>query len=228
MILNGRQIAIGTNATVSAVVALPDGFKPGGNTAVILAHGAGNDMNTPFLCAVQEGLAARDYVTVRFNFPYKERGMRAPDPAAVLEACFARVIEAIRADPAIAPQHIVIGGKSLGGRMASHLAAKGAAVAGLIFLGYPLHPAGRLDKLRVAHLDQIRAPMLFFAGTRDALCNLSLLRDTIERLQAPVALHVIDGGDHSFNLPKSMHRAAADVWEEIIATSAEWLNTLAA
>jgi len=228
MVVKGRQIAIGEDETVSAVIAYPDDFTPATATAVILAHGAGSDMNAPFLCAVHEGLAARGYVTVRFNFPYKERGGRAPDRAPVLEACFARVIEAIRADPSIAAPRIVIGGKSLGGRMASHLGANGADVAGLIFLGYPLHPAGQLQKLRVAHLDRIHQPMLFFAGTRDALSKLDLLKTTIAGLPAPVTLHVIEGGDHSFNLPKSMHRAAADVRDEIIAASADWLTTLAA
>src|SRR5258707_13647928 len=108
MILKGRQIAIGNDQTVSAVVAYPEPFKPGSATAVILAHGAGSDMNTPFMAAVQEGLAARGAVAVKFNFPYKERGGRAPDPAPVLEACYRAVVAAIRADRSIAPRLIVI------------------------------------------------------------------------------------------------------------------------
>jgi predicted alpha/beta-hydrolase family hydrolase len=222
-----RQIAIADDATVSAVVAFPDRRAPGPTTAVILAHGAGNDMTTPFLSAVHEGLAANGFVSVKFNFPYKERGRRPPDPAPMLERCYARVIEAVRGDPRIAPHRLVIGGKSLGGRIASQLAAKGADVDGLLFLGYPLHPAGKVEQLRVAHLDKIWAPMLFFAGNRDALCRLDLLKQTIQRLKAPVDLHVIEGGDHSFNVPKALRREASAVWEEIVSASAGWLAKLA-
>jgi predicted alpha/beta-hydrolase family hydrolase len=223
MSLERRTIALADGQSVSAEVAYPAAFKPGNTTAVILAHGAGNDMQSPFLSAVHQGLAARGYVTVKFNFPYTERGGRAPDRAPVLEACYRRVLDAVRADQSIAAPRVVIGGKSRGGRMASHLAAQGADVAGLLLLGYPLHPAGKPQQLRVAHLDQIQVPALFFAGTRDALCNLDLLRAALGRVRAPVQLHVVEGGDHSFNVPKSMHREPAAVWDEIIAASADWL-----
>jgi len=228
MSLHRRTIPLGDGQSVSAIVALPENFKPGHTAAVVLAHGAGNDMQSPFISAVHEGLAARGYVTVKFNFPYKERGGRAPDRTPVLEACYRSVLDAVRADRDIAAPRIVVGGKSLGGRMASHLAAQGADVAGLLLLGYPLHPAGQPHKLRVAHLEQIRAPMLFFAGTRDALCTLDLLRETIKRLHAPVDLHIIEGGDHSFNVPKSMHREPAAVMDEILAASTDWLARIVA
>jgi predicted alpha/beta-hydrolase family hydrolase len=226
MMLTRRTIPLGNGQPVSAVVAYPDSFKPGSSTAIILAHGAGNDMHSPFLCAVHEGLAARGYVTVKFNFPYKERGTRVPDRAPILEACYRRVLDTVRADRDIAAPRIVIGGKSMGGRMASHLAAQGAEVTALLLLGYPLHPAGKPDQLRVAHLDQIRVPMLFFAGTRDALCRLDRLRDALTRLPAPVDLHIIEGGDHSFNVPTSMQREPAAVLEEMITVSANWLARL--
>jgi predicted alpha/beta-hydrolase family hydrolase len=227
-----RRISIGNGASVSAVVAHPVAPAPGPATAVILAHGAGNDMHAPFLSFVHQALAASGYVAVKFNFPYKQRGGRAPDPAPVLEECYASVVEAICADARLRVHRLVLGGKSLGGRMASHLAAKGRvagdALGGVLLLGYPLHPAGRTDKPRVAHLGDIRAPMLFFAGTRDALCNLDLLRATLRHLHAPVTLHVIDGADHSFNLPKKLGRAPRDVWQEIVDVSARWLQQLSA
>ncbi len=226
MHLEPRRIAIGDGQTVSAVVAYPQRPARGPTTAVIWAHGAGNDMHSAFLCAMHEGLAEHGYPSVKFNFPYKEAGRRAPDRAPVLEACYAHVIEAVRGDAQIAAQRVVIGGKSLGGRMASHLAAKGETVAGLIFLGYPLHPAGKVDKLRVAHLDKIRTPMLFFAGTRDPLCRLDLLQRMLKPLPAAIDLHVIEGGDHSFNVPKAMQRDARSVWQEILATCVEWLQKL--
>lgn len=227
MKLERRQIRIGDDAAVSAVVAWPDRRADGPRTAVILAHGAGNDMTSAFLSAVHEGLAACGYVTVKFNFPYKESGRRAPDPAPVLERCYAHVLDAIRNDEQIGARRIVIGGKSLGGRMASHLAAQGANVAGLIFLGYPLHPPGKVDRLRTAHLDKIRAPMLFFAGTRDPLCTLDLLKATLQRLPATTQLHVIEGGDHSFKVLKKLGRSEREIWDEIIATSAQWVAQLA-
>jgi len=226
-LLQHRQIPLHDGQVVSAVVGYPEPFHPGTCTAVILAHGAGNDMHTPFLSAIQEGLAARGYVVVKFNFPYKERGGRAPDPAAVLERCYHRVLAAIREDRHIAAPRIVIGGKSLGGRIASQIAAQGAEVGGLLFLGYPLHPPGKTERLRTAHFPALSAPMLFFAGTRDALCRLDLLKTAIRGLHAPVRLHVVEGGDHSFGVPKALQRQPADVWEEIVRVSADWLATLA-
>jgi len=165
---------------------------------------------------------------VKFNFPYTEAGRRAPDRAPVLEDCYRHVVAAFRSDPGIAASRLVIGGKSMGGRMASHLAAQGEAVAGLIFLGYPLHPPGNEGQLRVAHLPKIAVPMLFFAGTRDPLCRLDLLRQTLTQLRAPTTLHVVEGGDHSFAVPKRMRRDPRDVWEEIVRISAEWLARLGA
>jgi predicted alpha/beta-hydrolase family hydrolase len=219
MAVERLQIAVGAG-TVSAVVAHP--ASPAASACVvILAHGAGSDMNNPFLCAVHEGLAERGYLSVKFNFPYTEGGRRAPDRAPVLEDCYRHVVAAMRSR---APGRIVIGGKSMGGRMASHLAAQGEEVSGLIFLGYPLHPPGKVEQLRVAHLPKIRVPMLFLAGTRDPLCRLDLLQQMLTHLHAD--LHVIDGGDHSFNVPKRMKRATRDVWDEIIRVSAEWLDTL--
>jgi hypothetical protein len=180
-------------------------------------------MHAPFLSAVHVGLAIRGYPTVKFNFPYTEQGRRAPDRAPVLETCYQRVLDAVRADPDLAGRRIVIGGKSLGGRIATHLAARGADVAGVLLLGYPLHPAGKPDQLRTAHLGDIRVPMLFIAGTRDALCTLSVLQHTLATLPAPTTLHIVDGGDHSFNVPKRMEREAHSVWEEIVTVAATWI-----
>ena len=212
---------------VSAVVAYPDDFRPRRTPAAILAHGAGNDMTNPLLSAVHEGLAANGFLSVKFNFPYKERSGRAPDPAPVLEACYEAVVATIRADPDLAPPIVVIGGKSLGGRMASHLAAKGAHVDGLLLLGYPLHPAGQPEKLRTAHLSRIRVPMLFFAGTRDSLCRLDLLHTTLSSLPS-ATLHIVEGGDHSFKLPARLRRSPQAVIAELVTVSTAWLRTIAA
>ena len=147
----------GAGSTVSGDLASPAGAREKSGPILILAHGAGNDMTSPFLVTIQEGLAAGGWACLRFNFPYTERRAKAPDRAPVLEACYRAVIASVR--ERLAPARLVIGGKSLGGRMASHLAAAGEAVDGLVFLGYPLHAPGRTDRLRDAHLPRIVAPM---------------------------------------------------------------------
>ena len=221
-----RRIALPGGGAVSAVVALPAGFRrPGRTPAVILAHGAGNDMTSRFMSTVHTGLAREGYVSVKFNFPYTEARRRAPDPRPVLERCYRAVVDAIIADRALAPAWVAIGGKSLGGRIASYVAAAGAPVRGLVFLGYPLHPAGRPEQLRADHLPGIALPMLFVEGTRDTLCDLDRLRPVLARIQR-ATLHTIEGGDHSFRVPRRSGREDADVWEEIVAVAARWLRTL--
>jgi uncharacterized protein len=224
MRLETRQIRLPDATTVSAEIALPAAHRPGG-TAVILAHGAGNDMRNPLLTAVHRGLAERGLAAVKFNFPYTEQKRRAPDRMPVLEACFRAVIDAVRGDDALRPKSLVLGGKSMGGRVASHLAAQGVDCAGLVFLGYPLHPAGKPEQLRTAHLARIRVPMLFFAGTRDSLCRLDLLQPAIAALKVPVTLHVIEGGDHSFKVLKSVTRHV-DVAAELADVSSRWISSL--
>lgn len=223
MRLEARTYSDGADGTVSAVIAYPERFDIGATPAVVLAHGAGTDMANPFLSTVHEGLAARGFVTVKFNFPYKERGGRAPDRAPVLEACYRAVLAAVRTE--LRPPTLVIGGKSLGGRMASHLAAQGEAVDGLVLLGYPLHPPRRPDRPRVRHLSQITVPMLFLAGSRDPLSDLDLLKRAIGDLESPVTLHVIQDGDHSFEVLKRTGRTRNDVVTEIIDRTEKWLKT---
>jgi uncharacterized protein len=219
-----RRLEDGRGGTVSAAIAYPDGFAAGRVPGVILAHGAGSDMTNPLLVAVHEGLARQGYLSVTFNFPYTEQGRRAPDPAPVLEACYRSVMAAVRTDTALRLPHLVIGGKSLGGRIASQLAAQGEASDGVLLLGYPLHPPGKPEKLRVEHLTRITVPMLFFAGTRDPLCTLALLRQTLKKLVVPVTVHVIAEGDHSFGVPKRTGRTQEDVYEEIITASSTWIR----
>lgn len=216
-----RRFDLAGGQPVSAVIALPDTRA---DTVVVLAHGAGSDMSAPLLVAVADGLARHGFPTVRFNFPYKERGGRAPDPAPVLERCYRAVLAQVRADRALGARRLVIGGKSLGGRMASHLAAAGESVDGLLFLGYPLHPAGRSEQMRAAHLTRIRAPMLFLTGTRDALCRLDLLRSVLGGLPS-ATLHTIDDGDHSFAVRQRSGRDPAAVLDEIIAAGVAWLRS---
>ena len=224
-----RRIPLAGGGAVSAVIALPPGSRPGRTPAVILAHGAGSNMRAPFLSTVHAGLARAGYVAVKFNFPYSEAGRRAPDPRPVLERCYRSVIETIASDRRLAPPWIAIGGKSLGGRIASYLAtaASSAPIRALLLLGYPLHPAGRPEAQRADHLIGVRVPMLFVEGTRDTLCDLGHLRPILASLPR-ATLHTIDGADHSFRLPKRAGRAEGEVWEEIIAVMARWLGEVGA
>jgi predicted alpha/beta-hydrolase family hydrolase len=216
-------MAVRPDLAVSWVRSRPQAYVADQGTALILAHGAGNDMDHPFLVYVQEALAHRGLLTARFNFPYKKAGRRAPDPPALLEATWSAVIERVRGDPELRPARLFLGGKSMGGRMASHIVATGTPAHGLVFLGYPLHPAGAPERLRVEHLGRISCPMLFVQGSRDPLCHLDLLQRVLDGLSAPVDLHVIQDGAHSFQLPKSRGRSTDDVWDEIVETVGQWI-----
>jgi uncharacterized protein len=197
--------------------------EPGtaGGAAVALAPGAGTSMDNPLLVAVAEGLAARGHRVLRFNFAYQERGSKRPDPPKLLIATYRAAAGALRAE---GDRRLVIGGRSMGGRMASLLAAEGYACDGLLFLGYPLHPAGKPEQLRDAHLPQVRAPMLFLQGTRDALCDLALLRPVLARLGDRAKKHEVAGGDHGFEVRKMDGRTPESVLAEVIGAAARWIE----
>ena len=218
-----RTIQLSGQTRISSRWAVPDRYADGPRKALILAHGAGNDMHNPLLSFVHEGLAQRGLMTIKFNFPYKELGRRAPDPMPRLEATWQAAVNALRQDPELAPDRLFLGGKSMGGRVASHLVAEGLACEGLVFLGYPLHPAGNPERLRDEHLARIACPMLFIQGTRDPLCDLSLLEGVLSSLGSRATLRRIEGGDHSFRLLKRLGRSEQAVWDEIQAAVAAWI-----
>lgn len=219
-----RKIAVNAENKVSSVWLIPESYRASRKVAVILAHGAGNDMENPFLSYVHEQLAQKGVMTVKFNFPYKERGGKAPDRAPLLEETWRKIIAAVQEDDEFAPKNLFLAGKSMGGRIASHLAAQGQEFNGLIFLGYPLHPPNKLEKLRAEHLASIQCPMLFIQGTRDSLCDLDLLRTALKTVKAQTTLHVIEGGDHSFKTLKRLGRSELEVWKEIVDTVFDWAN----
>jgi predicted alpha/beta-hydrolase family hydrolase len=194
--------------------------------AVLLAHGAGADMNHPFMRAVHEGLAARGAVVLRFNFAYTEAKRKAPDRPPLLLDTMRAARDALLARPEAEGLPLVLAGKSMGGRIASHLVALEEPAAGLVFFGYPLHPAGKPTQLRDKHLADVACPMLFLEGTRDPLCDLALLRPVLERLGERVTLHVIEDGDHSFHVRKSSGRDDAAALEEAIDAAASWMAKL--
>jgi len=216
-------IPIAESRNVSGILSIPDAGP--GDTGIILAHGAGNDMSHPMLASLAAGLAEAGYHVLRFNFHYREMGKKSPDNQNLLYLAWQGAYRFLARHPQYRPKHILAAGKSMGGRIASQLAAEGIlAFDGLIFLGYPLHSPGRVDRLRDSHLYKITIPMFFFAGTRDRLCDLQLLRGVLSRLIAPWELEVIDGGDHSFNVPKSYPINPAEIYEQIVCRTVEWVS----
>ena len=157
---------------------------------------------------------------VRFNFPYREKGAKLPDPMPVLKDCIASQAARIRG-----PRKLIIGGRSMGGRAASMLAADGFDCDGLLLLAYPLHPAGQPEKLRAAHLPQIKVPVLCFNGTRDALCDRKLMDPIVAGLER-WQMHWLGGADHSFHVLKSSGRTDDQVMREVAATAQLWLAGL--
>jgi predicted alpha/beta-hydrolase family hydrolase len=197
------------------------------DTTLILAHGAGASQSSPFMVDFAQGLARRGADTVTFNFPYMEEGRRLPDRAPTLEACFRAVIAAVRGRADVGEGRLVIGGKSMGGRMASHVAAAGLpGLTGLVFLGYPLHPPGKPAELRAAHLARIRQPMLFVQGSRDAFGTPEELAPVLRPLGPTARLHVVEGGDHSFAVPKRSPVPRAEVFAGAQDEIARWLREL--
>ena len=192
----------------------PEGIP---RAALILGHGAGATLDSKLLLDVGDALAARGIAVVRFNFPYTEAGRKAPDQAKRLEACWNGVASAVAQE---VPRPF-IGGKSMGGRIASHIAAQGFDTSGLVFLGYPLHPPGRPEKIRDSHLSHITAPMLWLQGTRDPFATPELLHSTIAGLGGRATLIEIEGGDHSFKVPG---RGAKDVTLELIDHIAAFID----
>jgi predicted alpha/beta-hydrolase family hydrolase len=192
---------------------------------VLLGHGAGANQLSGFMRMFANGLAARGFDAMTFNFLYSERGRRIPDPKAKLESCYRAVIEAARGHKRLKANRLVIGGKSMGGRIASQVAAAGADdIAALVFLGYPLHPPGKPEQLRAEHLQNIRAPILFVQGSRDAFGTPDELRTVIKKFRLPATLYQVEGGDHSLKVPKSAPVPQQQVYEEVMDETVRWLQ----
>jgi uncharacterized protein len=193
-----------------------------GETVVCLAPGAGGTRRTPFLLRVAEDLAASGRQALLYNFPYADAGRRAPDAPDVLEKTAHGVAEHARTR--LGAARVVLGGKSMGGRIASQAVAAGTAADALVFLGYPLHPPGRTDKLRDRHLPRIGVPMLFVQGTRDAFARWDLLERVLEGLGPRADLHRVEDGDHSFAVRKRSGRTSAEAESELRRAVVSWLE----
>jgi len=200
--------------------------RPKGARALfVVAHGAGAGMTHPFMSGMAEALAERGIGTLRYQFPYMERGSGRPDRPIVAQATVrAAVVEAARRAPGLP---LFAGGKSFGGRMTSTAQSVEPlpGVRGLVFFGFPLHPAGKPSDERAAHLADVRAPMLFLQGTRDALADLDLLRPLCQRLGKRATLEVFDDADHSFHVRKSSGRDDAEVMRAMVSVASAWIES---
>lgn len=190
----------------------------------VCAHGAGGNMSDRSMLAATNALRARGFGVVRFNFLYKEKGSGRPDPMPKLMDTVSAVVDRVRTE--LHPATLIIGGRSMGGRAASMLAADGFDADGLLLLAYPLHPEGQPEKLRDAHLPRITMPVLCFNGTRDGLCTPALMDRALTAVTAPWEMHWLEGADHSFHVLKSSGRNDAAVLAEVADVSAEWLSRL--
>jgi uncharacterized protein len=221
-------VPVNERDTVSALLyAAPK--KERAAMTVILGHGAGANQLSPFMRLFASGLAQRGFNTMTFNFLYMEQGRRVPDPKQRLESCYVAVIQTGQQHKNLKGNRIVIGGKSMGGRIASQVAATefstNNAISGLVLLGYPLHPPGKPEQMRDQHLKDIRARLLFVQGSRDAFGTPEELRAVIKNHKLSAKLHVVEGGDHSFKVPKSSGVPQQRIYEDIMDEISGWLLT---
>ena len=214
------KFSVGSAGAVSALLLRP----AKAHACYVFAHGAGAGMRHASMEAIASGLAERGIATLRYQFPYMEKGSKRPDPPAIAHA-------AVRAAVAAAAEHcaglpLMAGGKSFGGRMTSQAQAKAPldGVKGLAFFGFPLHPAGKPSAERAAHLSDVKLPMLFLQGTRDALAEVSLLKSVVKGLGKLATLHLTEAADHSFHVPKSSGRNDREVLAEILDAFVAWME----
>ena len=211
--------AVEDDQPISALLQTP----PESRACYVMAHGAGAGMAHPFMASFANHLAEHGVATFRYQFPYMERGSKRPDPPKVAQATVRAAVAATsRLVPGLA---LFAGGKSFGGRMTSQAqaAAPLPGVLGLVFVGFPLHPAGKPSDERAAHLSKVHIPMLFLQGTRDELASLELLHPVVARLGRRATLHLMDDADHAFHVPARTRRTDAQVRLEMAAAAAEWI-----
>ena len=218
--LHPITVPIADGSSVSGLLCLPE--QP--RACLVFAHGAGAGMDHPFMATVAEGLAQRAVATLRFQFPFIERGSKRPDAPPVARAAVrAAVAEARRRLPDVV---LFAGGKSFGGRMTSQAQVEAPleGVRGIVFVGFPLHPAGKPSQERAAHLRELDCPMLFLQGTRDELADLALLQEVLEPLGDRVTLKVIEDADHAFHVRARSGRTDDEVRDAMVETMVAWFD----
>jgi hypothetical protein len=215
-----RQITIAVGeGEVSAIRTEAEGRASG--WLFVYAPGAGSNMHDPFGRHLCRELAARGTAALRFQFPYMEAGKRRPDPPRVLEAAWRAVIASVRDDG----PRLIVGGRSMGGRIASQVVAQGETVDALALFAYPLHPPGSPEKRRDEHLPSIAIPTLFCSGSRDAFASPEELR-AAAKLVPDASVHTMEAADHGFSAPKSSGRTREEVWHEATEAMLAWMEGL--
>jgi hypothetical protein len=214
------RVEVGVEKTSAAFDAADSPDAP----VFVCAHGAGGNVNDRGLVQLSRVLRSRGLGVVRFNFLYREKKSSRPDPMPRLQECFSAVVAQTRKE--LNPKTLIIGGRSMGGRAGSMLAADSFPCDGLLLFAYPLHPPGQPEKLRDAHLKSISVPVLCFNGTRDPFCNRELMEKALTTVKTRWDMHWIDGADHSFHVPKSSGRTDADVLTEVGEAVESWLPRL--
>jgi len=223
------SVALETGATTTALVYPGTGDGPGGRAALVLAHGAGAGQRSTFMVDFAAALSDLGLDVVTFNFLYTEQRRKIPDRAPALEACYRAVIAAARERLESARQALFAGGKSMGGRIATQVAAAEASlpIAGLVLLGYPLHPPGKPAERRDKHLPAVSRPMLFVQGARDAFGTPEELTPLLQTLAPAPTLYPVAQADHSFKLSRKDPAAQAAIYNGIQRTIADWVRALA-
>jgi predicted alpha/beta-hydrolase family hydrolase len=205
------------------------GPKRGMDRAVLLAHGAGADMHAKALTAVADALADAKIPSLRFQYPYRAAGKKAPDRPAVLAAATREAVAELATRTKLAPGQLVLGGRSMGGRYCSLVAGDEedpVPCRGLLMLGYPLHPAGKPEKLRVEHFPRLTMPVAFVSGTRDALAGKPALTKEVRTVKGPVTFHWLETADHGFRPLKASGMTIDDVLADVAAFSVDWVRNL--
>ena len=225
------SVKVNDKESVTAIL-YPAAKKIRAGLTALLGHGAGANQLSGFMRMFARGLAERGLDVVTFNFIYMEQGRSVPDQKPKLESCFRAVIETIAKHRKLKNNPLVVGGKSMGGRIASQVVAAreqeplAMDVSGLVFLGYPLHPPGQTSKLRVEHLEHIQKPMLFVQGTRDALGTPDEIQPFVKDLRPPAKIYAIEGGDHSFKAPKKFGLPQEEIYENAMDEIVRWAATV--
>lgn len=209
--------------SVGGVLGVPEWWPTGSRIGVVIAHGAGRDMNDPLVAGLQRGLTDRKYLALRFNFPFAEAKRTRPDPAPVLERTLRTAIAVLGRDPSAAPAHLFVGGVGVGGQTAAQIAAGRLRVNGVFLVGYPLHSRDQPTRnVRAEPLFRVVSPLLFVQGTRDRTCDIQALRSTFSRIGARKTLHIVNEADASMNVPKRSGRPQEDVTRELVDVIDAW------
>jgi hypothetical protein len=223
------EIQVDVTAAERTTALVYTGEEPRLSAALILGHGAGAGQHSPFMTSFANALAALGADVITFNFLYTERKRRLPDRAPALESCYRAVIAAVHERVDSARHALFAGGKSMGGRIATQVAAAddGLPLKGLVLLGYPLHPPGQSDRLRDAHLPGVARPMLFVQGTRDTFGTPDELAPILARVSPAPTMHAVSGGDHSFKVSGRDKGKQTAVYEEIQNAITRWMSAVA-